>query len=105
MNMVAVHGANVGRFLRNVESIGSFHLHAEGEFERFDARFQPRVSRALPEMLAVDLAQEIELAALHAGGGVRAADVLDQFLHFALLRVHESSLKNSWQKTCLPVFG
>src|SRR5216117_961903 len=36
---------------------------------------------------------------------MRAADILDQLLDLAILRVDESPLKNSRQESGLPVFG
>ena len=43
-------------------------------------------SRARPQVLGIELAQQIELPTLHRARGVRAADILDQLLQLRVLR-------------------
>jgi hypothetical protein len=43
-------------------------LHPEGEFERLDAGFEVRVIRAGLLVLAIELAEEVELFPLGGGG-------------------------------------
>ena len=105
VHMIAVGGAEVLGFLAEVEGIRRLELHAEGQLEGLDARLQPRIAAPRVLVLEIQVAQQIELPPLHRSGRVRAADVLDELLDLAMLRVHEGALKRAGQKTCLPILG
>ena len=59
----AVHLADVLRLARHVEGVGRLHLHAVGQLERLDARFELRVVCLAPGAL-VELLQQVELLPL-----------------------------------------
>ena len=105
MHRVAIYRANARRFVANVEGIGRLKLHAERQLERLDARIKLRIAAAGALVAGVEFSQKVKLAALHRGRRVRAADVLDEFLHLAMLRVHERALECAGQESRLPVFG
>ena len=102
---VTVHGPDGGRFAGQIEGVAGFHLHAEGQLERFDARLQSRIRSVVVPVGGIERGQKIQLPALHARGGVRAADILDEPLHVAVLRIDERSLEHAGQEGRLPVLG
>ena len=52
------------RLAADVEGVAGVHLHAIGQLERLDARFQLRVVVAAPLVALVELLQQVELPAL-----------------------------------------
>ncbi len=105
VDVVAVHLADVGWFAGDVEGVGGLQLHAEGQFEGFEAGFEAGVAEAGALVFEVQFAEEVELAALDGGVGVGAADVLDQFVDLTELGVDEGPLEDAGQEAGLPVLG
>ena len=88
--------------LADFERFGCRHLHAEGKLERLDAR-------ALIErpggrtMFGIELAQKLQLLLLHLMRGMRTADVFDQPVDLAVLRIDERPLKCPGREAGLPI--
>ncbi len=104
MDMIAVGGADVGGFVGDVEGVGGFDLHAEGEFEGVDAGIEAGIAWVGIAMTLVEKAEEVELAALDGGSGVGALDVFDEFGDLAVLGIDEGSLEDAGEEAGLPVF-
>ncbi len=79
------------------------HLHAIGQLERLDARFELGVVLAALLMALVELAQQIELAALLGQRQRRVLDVLDELLDLGVARVDVGALVGAGQEGGLPV--
>ena len=93
------------RLAADVEGIGRFGLHAEGQFEGLNAGLERGVAAARLACSALSSLQQVELPPLHPGRGMRAADVLDQLVDLSMLRIDERALKSAGQKAGLPVLG
>ena len=93
----AVQVENVLRLVGHVEGVGGVALHAKGQLERLNARLQPPVEARFAVLL-VQLPQQIELPPLDGRGGVRAANVLDQFVDLLVLRIDVRALIHAGQE-------
>src|SRR5207249_8439028 len=95
----AVKFLDESRFLADIQSFRSGHLHAIGELEGFNACRQFRLARILLELTAIEPCQQIELGALLLGGHLRAAL---QILDWRTLRFQGSPLIDTRQETRPP---
>ncbi len=105
VNALAVHLFHALRLVGDVEGVGGFHLHAVGQLEGLDSRFDGAVVRVGALVGCIQPAQQVELRSLCAGGLVIVADVLDQFFDAGVLRVDVGALIDAGQETAAPVFG
>lgn len=103
VDVLAVKRAETLGFPAQVKRVARLHLHAEGEFKGLDAGVEPRIVRAGGFVLVIQLAEQTQLALLHLGGRVRAADVLDEFLQLRVLGVDKGPLIHAGQEAVLPV--
>jgi hypothetical protein len=90
------------RFTADVERLGRFHLHAIGQLERLNSRFELRLGLALGQVSGIELAEQIELAPLFVEREILVANVLDQFFQLGVLRIDVRPLEYAGQKTSLP---
>ena len=91
------------RLVRNVKGLGGLSLHAVGQFERLQARFELWVAGPGSAVLAVEFLQQIELAALVVRRCGSAPNVLDQLLDAGVFGVNVRSLIDAGQEPGLPV--
>jgi hypothetical protein len=70
MHARTVHRANRRGLTADIERVRCFHLHSIRQFERLDARFQPRVIDSAPLMFIIELVQKIELLSLLGQRGI-----------------------------------
>ena len=96
--------ADAVKFLRrrgfpfDVECLRRFHLHAEGEFERFDARAQSAVFSTRLRVQKIDLFQQVELIALLLCGKARVRQIRNRVLQIG----NQCSLVRRRQETGTP---
>ena len=91
------------RLLAQVEGIHGLHLHLEGEFISLQPGFQLPVLAELLRVHLVELVKQIELPALLRQGDELVADILNQLFDLGVFRVDVGSLKNTREKSALPV--
>src|SRR5262249_55196025 len=72
----AIKVLNVPRLARDVEGLGRFELHAEGQLEGLNPRVEAIVGAA-GAMLGIEPREQIELPPLSRRRGLRMLDVLD----------------------------
>src|SRR5437773_8439714 len=99
MNALAVQLTNVLRLLGDVKGVSGIQLHAVGQLEGLNTRFQPRVLPSALDMFLVELMQQVELLPLLFEGGVIVANVFDQLLQLRVLRVNERALIHAEQES------
>ena len=99
----AVHLANVLRLFGSIERISRVHLHAIGEFVRFDAGFELGVFLPLRGVAVVERVEEVELFALFGQRRVVIFNVLDELFDLGVLRVDVGALINARKEAALPV--
>ena len=103
LNVVAIHLPRGFGFLRDIEGIGSFRLHAKGEFQGLDPGFELRIGWPLLDVEVVELLDVGELAALLVGQEKLVLQIGDEILGIRLLRVHVSALVDAGEKGAAPV--
>ena len=99
---VAVARARGFGLLADVENVRRFRLHAERDLRRLDAGFELRIRPGSLQVQLVQLAQQIELAALLAALELLVANVLDQLVRRPSRCSECSALIDAGQKRRAP---
>ena len=98
-----VHRADRLRLLGDVERLGRLRLHPVRQLERLDPGLELGLAAVTVQMAAVQLAQEVELAALGLRADGVVLDVRDQLLDLAVPAVDVGALEDAGQERRLPV--
>ena len=100
---VAVHLAGLLVLTADVEGVGRLELHPVGHLEGMGPRLEGGVGAPGLAVGAVELGQEVELAALGGPGKSAVADVLDELFRGPSGRVDVAALIDPGQEAALPV--
>ncbi len=104
LHAVAVQVEDVLRLAADVERVGRFDLHAVGQLERLDLRFELRVARALGGVLGVECLRAGRAAAADRSRATRSLRMFSiSSSTVCVLRVDVRALIDAGQEAGLPV--
>jgi hypothetical protein len=95
---LSVHLADRFRLPLDVESLGSFRLHAERHLHRSDLGFELCGGAPLHLVEPIQALQEVQLAPLSGAGHAGTPHVRDHAIHFEVRRVDGSTLVRAGQE-------